>query len=380
MMVLKRIICLNLALVFVCFFGIKACAENTETDNINEIYDELTDSIEDGIDEDIQNQLKDEGIELDNPSSVSKLDVKSIFNRFLSAFSINFSKAMKLVAKLTALILLCALINNYTPQGIYAEQAFSFVSILVCISIILASIQECLTSVVKSLAGMNIFMNCYIPVYSSVLITGGNVTSGTAYHILMFSICEFISVFTNSVIMPVMSIALCFSITGALNCDYSFGKVISAINNLVKWLLGGFMTITVAILGMQSVIGASTDTLATKTAKYAVSTFVPIIGGAVSEAFLTVKSSVGVIRSGIGGIGMLVVLFTVIKPIALIFSFKIALFVAGIISDLLEQKSLSLLFSDLSTLLSIALSIIVAVSVVFIISTALLMIVCNNSI
>lgn len=355
-----------------------ATSTDEVSENFEEITDELSKEIEEGIDDDIFSQLEEENIELSDPSSVLNLKAENIFQKIISALTANINSCMGFVGKIIALVLLCTLVTNYIPSENSAREMFSFVSVTCAVIVIVSNISGCIDQVVKALNRIGTFMACYIPVYSTVIVTSGNASSGTAYNVTMFAICQLLTFLAESFIIPVMSIALCLGILGAINTDFSFGKVVDGIKKIVQWVLGSIMTIVVAVLGIQSVIGASADTVATKTAKYAVSTFVPVIGGSVSEAYLTVKSSLGIIRSGLGGIGIVVILFIIIQPIASVLVLKCSVNICTIIADALEQKAISKLMSNLSSMLSICLSTIVSVSVVFIISTALLMLVCAN--
>ena len=64
------------------------------------------------------------------------------------------------------------------------------------------------------------------------------------------------------------------------------------------------MTIFTGLLSIQSVVGSSADTLTSKTAKYVISNCVPVVGGAVSDAYSTVKGSLSLLKNGIGGVGI----------------------------------------------------------------------------
>lgn len=379
---LKKILCLCFTLIAIFLNTLVAYATGEQPDGqqLDEVLDELYEDIDEGIDDEINSQLEDEGIDASDPSSVLNVKTENIFEKIITALTGNIKDCFGFVGKIIALILLCTVVTSYIPQEKGSKEIFSFVSVVCAMTVIMSEIQSCIDNVIKALGRINTFMTCYIPVYSGVILTGGNATSATAYNVAMFSICEVLSFLVNSFIMPIMSIALCLGIVGAINPDFSFGKIVDGIKKAVQWVLGAIMTIVVAVLGIQSIIGASADTVATKTARYAVSTFVPVIGGSVSEAFLTVKSSLGVIRSGLGGIGIIIVLFITIQPLTLVLALKFSVFVCQIIADALDQKSISSLMSNMSSMLSICLSTVVSVSVVFIISTALVMLVCANSI
>ena len=56
----------------------------------------------------------------------------------------------------------------------------------------------------------------------------------------------------------------------------------------VKWILGFCMTLFTGLLTVHSLVTASADSAASRAVKFAVSSFVPVVGGALGEALRTV--------------------------------------------------------------------------------------------
>ena len=64
------------------------------------------------------------------------------------------------------------------------------------------------------------------------------------------------------------------------------------------------MTIFTGILSVQSIVGASADSVAVKAAKYVLSNSIPLVGSAASDAYSTVRGSILLLKNGVGGIGI----------------------------------------------------------------------------
>ena len=65
------------------------------------------------------------------------------------------------------------------------------------------------------------------------------------------------------------------------------------------------LTVFIAYLTISGVIGGSADALAVKTAKFAVSGSVPVVGGIISDAAESMLAGAMLIRNTVGVIGML---------------------------------------------------------------------------
>ncbi|MBE6837262.1 MAG: hypothetical protein E7509_04615 [Ruminococcus sp.] len=369
---MKRVFSVLIVILLILLFPLTAYAEETDK-NEEEIYQEMTEGFKEGIDSDVSQELEKYDIDVSDPQTLKELETSDIFSKIISALSANVGHAVKILVKVIALIVLCSIVKNCVPENNSVSGVFSFVSVITVLSVIMNTLQDCIDLSLNALNGMNTFMTCYIPVFTSVVVTSGNVTSGNSYYVVMFSICEIVTLIANTFILPVLSIVLSLSVVGALNSDFPFHKTAEGLKKVVQWILGGAMTVVVAVLSIRSIIGTSVDNVATRSAKYVVSTFVPVVGGAVSEAFLTVKGSMGVIRSGIGSLGIIIILFIIITPVASIVVIRLSIKVCEMIAEMFDEKPICVLMSSVSSMLSICLSTVICVSVMFILSTALLL-------
>ena len=85
----------------------------------------------------------------------------------------------------------------------------------------------------------------------------------------------------------------------------------------------------------QGITGSSIDNLATKGAKYALSGYVPVIGGYLKDGFDIVTASCVVIKNAVGLCALIILLagIPIIKMTALSFGLKITAAVAEPLSD-----------------------------------------------
>lgn len=376
---MKRAVSVIIAVIFALCFPVCSFAEEGDEDNMNIIMDDVSSQLEEYIDDDVHSELEENGIDMSNPESISGFSVSSILNYIFGIFSEYLGEPFGILGKTTALALICLLIKSIAPDSENISRAFSVTAVLCCVSISLDCINLVVDKILNSLDAVNSFMLSYIPVYASIIATSGSPSAASSYYITLFSVSEVITYIADKIFMPLISIVFAVSIVAAINPQLSLSSVSSNIKSLVQLLLGVLMTIFVGVLSMQSVIGISSDSVGAKAAKFAVSTFVPVVGGAVSDAYQTVKGSLGVIRSGVGGFGMIIILFIVIRPVIFTVIVRLVTMLGGIIADIMGEKELSSLLKSTSAVISIALSVIVTVSVVFIVSTAVLMLAGVNS-
>lgn len=370
---MKRLFCFVTAIIVMLCFPKAAFAQAEENEELNSIMEGINSQLEDYIDDDVAESIEENEISLEDPESISEFSVSKLLDIILSKIYELSGKPFLIIGKITAVALMCVLLKSFVPDNNSVSKAFSIVSVICAVTMVLESVTQCVEAVISSLKGINAFMISYIPVYASVIATSGSPTSAGSYYVTLFSLCEIITLIANKVFLPMMSIVLAISIIEAINPSLSFCRVALSLKKLINWLLGAIMTIFVGVLSIQSIIGVSGDSVGIKAARFAVSTFVPVVGGAVSDAYSTVRGSMGIIRSGVGGFGIIVVLFIVLQPIILSALLRLVTTICAIICEILDEKELGLLMRNTSAVISMCLSTIVCVSLVFIVSTAVLM-------
>ena len=133
------------------------------------------------------------------------------------------------------------------------------------------------------------------------------------------------------------------------------------------------MTLFVGLLSLQSFVTVSADNVTMKAAKFAVSTTIPIVGGAVSEALSTVKSTMGIMKGSIGTFGMISGALVILPSLVSAFCFKLALFIAGAVSDLFGTKALTELIKSGECVMSIVIAVLFCFMLLLSVSTAVIL-------
>ena len=99
------------------------------------------------------------------------------------------------------------------------------------------------------------------------------------------------------------------------------------------------------VLGVQSTLARSSDGLALRTARFAAGSFLPVVGGSVSETLSTVAGSVQYLRGtvGVGGIAVMLYAFLPMFLSVLLtrFSLSLSAAAAGLLACPREEKFLS---------------------------------------
>jgi len=149
-------------------------------------------------------------------------------------------------------------------------------------------------------------------------------------------------------------IALCGAVAGG----YALNRLFALLKSAARWLLGGAVFVFGALISAQGLVSAARDGAAVQTAKVAIESLVPIIGGGVSDATGALAVSAGLARGAIGITGVALIGKMCLEPMLLLGGRALALkLIAAAMEPMAEGAAAQLVgqFGDiLETLLAIA--------------------------
>ena len=107
--------------------------------------------------------------------------------------------------------------------------------------------------------------------------------------------------------------------------------------------------------------------------KFSLTGFVPVAGAALAEAYKSVESSVSLLRSGVGVLAIIAVAVMFLPVLLECVLWMLALRAAGAVGEILNLSESVVLFESVRTVISTIFAVLLSVSAVFIISTALVL-------
>ena len=366
MKVIMKITAVILCL-FVMFSAERISVRAEEDVSLDSYSDYISEKLDSAIDSDTSDLMREHGAE----EGLDGVDPEGIITLFLEELKGSLTEPIVVLGRLAAVLILSALMASFAGES--CPRGFAVISVLACITMIYRSVYGAFVLVSGYLDRLSEFMLAYIPIYASVTAASGRFTAGGSYYASALSVCELIAFVSRSVIMPFLSVFMALSFTAAIDPDLHFSNAAESVKNAVRLILTALMTLYTGLMSVKSIAGAAADNAASRAVKFGASSFIPIIGGSVSEAYSSVYAGIGVIRSAVGSAGIAAVIFMAVSPIAALLTVKVMLEAARVISELLGLTAQSELLRSTSYAVSAAVSTVLCFSMMFIISTAVLM-------
>ncbi|MEE1317909.1 MAG: hypothetical protein UHD05_00205 [Ruminococcus sp.] len=336
------------------------------------IYD-LTD-LYSSISEEAKESLDSIGAGSADANLLSEITFDSIVGEITNIASENISSPLKGLITITALLLLSSILSAY--KSTLSNDVTTAINITSALCVTCAVVVPSV-AVIKSTGNVittaSNIMLAYVPIMAVIMSTSGNAVSSASYSSMMIAAGEGVGQLSSKAIVPFLNMFLGISVTSSVSPDINLSGFTSMISKVIKWLLGFAMAIFTALLSFKQLITTSLDEVATKAVRFTLSSFIPIVGSALSDAYKTVQGSVSLLKSGVGIFVILTIAIVFLPVILQCLMWIVTLWIGKSTAEVLSLSQTAKLLESVTTVFSTLLAILLCIMSVYIISTALVL-------
>ncbi|MDD5952891.1 MAG: stage III sporulation protein AE [Oscillospiraceae bacterium] len=329
----------------------------------------------DRLPEETREGLSEIGVDSVDLEQVGAVDAGDILSSIVRSITEKLPSILTAFFSMIAVMLLLALVNSMKLS--LGEQpvggVIHLVGMLCVIGIVLTPVVTCITEAATVISGGAYFMLGCIPVLVGFLFAAGQVSAGTSFSALLLALCNVVSFAASHFIVPVLHIFLGFSLVSSLSPNLNLNGICKSFYAVLKWILGFAMTIFSGLLTMQGLLGSAVDVTTNKSVKFVVSSFVPIVGTALGEAFGTVHSCAKALKSGVGAFGILAIGFLFLPILLQCVLWMLSLSVGAGIGDVFDLRELSALLRSIAKVISMLVAILLCCVVMLVVSLEIIM-------
>lgn len=372
------------------FYPDIACAEDeSEKELEKQLGDEIDKQLSNLDFQEIENvvaKLTETSKELfDSNSFVDKLrcimsgeyieDSQSFFSAVLGIFWEGLKDYMPIIASIISISILGGMVSNLKPMtnGKSIGNIIHFVTYGIVIIFLGTSLVQIIKITTTTLTTIKNMYDGIFPILLTLLTAVGGTVSVGIYQPAIALISNLVVSLITCILLPMFIFSMVFSIVGNLSNNIKLDKFVSFLQSAFKWTIGLCFTIFLGFVSIQGVMAGAVDGLSIRTAKYAIKSYVPIVGGYVSDGLSIIMASSVLIKNAIGGVGLFLLLSTIISPVLNLVIFMFSLkFMSAIIEPIGDKKSANFI-SDLSKSLSLLVALLVAVAFMYLVLTGLIM-------
>ena len=358
----------SLMLITVLFFLFGGSAKAYE----NELFDDRLIQLRDSLSPEAADRLAELGWD-GTPESISDLDIRGLFSQVTEDISSGLSGPMSAGCVLICVIALCAVMEGYTSSLRYSETraVMSTVGSVMTAAVLTEPVAELARSAVSSVSEASGIMLIFIPVMIGIISFSGHIP-GT-HGATAMAACQFISQLSSKWLMPLLGSFLALAVSSGISVRIRVKAICDLLYSFIKWTLVFMMSIFSIVLSLQSAVSGAADTVASRAVRLTLSSFIPVVGSAISEAYRIVQGSVGILRSGVGVFAVMAVVILFLPLLVKASLWLISVNITKCAAQVLGVDASAALLSSVGAAISLLIAVSVCVMTVFIISAAVMM-------
>ena len=388
------ILLLMIALILVLIASIPSvyCADDNNSiasDLENSVYESLGGIDFGGLDECIQELNKDSQAIFGGDSFFDKVmalingefstDTTSFFSAILSLFFGEIAGFLPILCIIIAITILCSLVGNIRSD--VGSESVGRIVDFVCYGIVIVIVSGCVFSLLgevgQAIAAIKKQMDIIFPILLTLVASvGGTVTVGMFQPSLALFSNIIIQIF-NFVLVPLFTFMFVFSVVGNMTNSVSLNKFNATFRSIFKWVAGICFSIFMGVVMVQGVVAGNFDNVSIRATKFALKSYVPILGGYLSDGFNIVMASSVLIKNAIGGVGIFLALSLIVVPIIKIAILGLGLKLTAAILEPMTKSKISDFLMNVSKNVNMLVVIIAGVGFMYIVSIGMLLISAN---
>lgn len=323
-----------------------------EATRAEEAFDSLPDSV--------RQELENSGLDVGDISTAENLNARGVLNSVITITDDEMKSPLAALGIVISLLLFASVVRGGEGaiESPLSPSLNAVTSLAVGITLVVpaASLLDSADGAVKTACR---FTEAFGAVFAGILLANGQTASAAGYSAFLTGAVNAASLCASEIVMPMLRIFLALSVVSAVSVNVKLDAVIRLFEKYAKWLLGFTAMLISTVLSLSGIISASADSVGARAAKFVISGSVPVVGGAMSDAYLSIKSGMTLLRNSTGAFGIIATGY-IFLPV--IIRTLLWIFVVGTgeaISDAMHLNDLQKLMKSLSATLSLLLGVLI---------------------
>ena len=327
--------------------------DKLDTNALEEFFKSLTDEEKSILNAD---QLKDLVLKISNGEAGN---LEAIFDLILDKAMQGFVGFLPSLITIVAIVLLYGILSGLNSGFLSksTNEIIFFVCYAIIVIILLNTIANYIKLTVQTVSRLQSLLSVSFPIFLTLLAALGGTTGVGLYQPLMVIATGFVIEAISKFILPCFIAALIFLVVGNLSKNVKLNKFSAFFKSIAEWSLGIIFSVFMMLVTIRGIAGRTIDGIGITATKFAIGSYVPILGGYLSDGFDLVMASCILLKNSVGVAGLMLVLVVVISPIIKLAMFSLGLKLAAAIAEPLSDNKISNLLQGVSKSMSLLLSV-----------------------
>lgn len=279
-----------------------------------------------------------------------KNDFKSVITYALALLGADIFEFMPMLIGCLAIVLAYNIVNSVKSRAASESvgKVVYFATGTLAVTLVVGYFASVMAYAVKFVVSLKTQINAVAPVLITLMTAAGATSSASVY---APSIAVLGSGMTNVVTylaFPALLMAMVFDIIGSVFGAVKLDKTAEFFRSACKWFLGTAFFLFVTIIGVSGITASVSDGISVRAAKFAVSKYVPIIGGYLSQGFDFVMAGNVLIKNALGSSAIVLIVLFALPVISKLAVFTLTLKLTAAIAEPLGGEKFSGILTTIS--------------------------------
>ncbi len=328
--------------------------------------EEITISGENFYNETAQNIVSGE-LDL-NPITIINNFLKSVFDEITRTKTL--LKSILLIAAAAGLL---RILSDSFGEG-EASSAATFACLVLMTGSAVKIFAEVIGYGVEVIHTMCDFITKFEPVFIGLLATAGAVTQAAAFQPVLMASVYILSLIVDKCILPMTYFSAVLGIVNNIGNRLEVGTLNKLLQSTAKWFLTGVLTLFSTISALYGFGTSAMNTVTLKSIKFAVGSFVPVVGGILSDTIDTVLSGTNLLKNAVGTAGMITLITMASVPIIKIWIMMMLLKITAAVIEPFSDKRITGILLSVAESVSIVFSMVITSVMLFVISIGIILV------
>lgn len=308
-----------------------------------------------------------ENIIADTTSGKIPITFSYVIEKVSSLFIGGIKESIPNIIKMTAIAILSGLVINLSKEK---NEIATTAAVAIMVTIALKTFTYTVTVANETIDGLFLFISSLMTPLATVMTTGNMAMGGAAA--ATFVAMQIFIYICKSLLIPLICVITVFSVSDKIGKTPYLKGVSAILKQILKWGTGFMITAYSVVVGLQTQAASGFDSLAGKSIKYAVGSFVPVVGGALSDSLETVIAGAKTMAGALGIAGVIGVGYICIVPLINVCVVSLSFKIASAVASVTSEKRVSQVIEEFSQNIGRVSLILLSVAVMFILSLAML--------
>lgn len=379
---MKKIIICSLIIFFINCFYISNATNNLEiiesqkdTLNISSFIKEANDYTKDVFSD-------MEVGEILNSAITGEVENEKIIRNIWKLFGKEIVNSIASIGSIIVIIIVHSIIKSISDglENKSISQLTYYVQFILIVTLIMTNFSDIIKLVKDTIQNLVGFSSTLIPILITLMMTTGSITSASIVQPILLFLITFIGNMITTFLLPLILIGTALGIISKISNRVQISKLSKYFKSTTVWVLGVALTLFVGILSLEGTLTSSVDGITAKTAKAAVSNFIPVVGKILGDAVDTVIGCSNILKNAVGIVGVIVVIGICIMPIAKLAILMGTYYIASALCEPIADDKIVSLLSQMGDTFKILLAMMVSISIMLIIGVTLVIKISNSGI